>query len=96
MCCTLNHSPNNMASSMAASSLRAGSSILNYYTILSEDEKGKLRAKCNHCQTIITGSRTITSNFVTHLKVRSITGDLCSNCTAFCREKPAGMCMKNT
>ena len=71
MCCKRDHHcPDNMAAASDSCDSRAGSNIFCYYTILNEEGKGKLRAKCNNCQTIITGSRAITSNFVTHLKVR--------------------------
>lgn len=50
----------------------SGSKILDWFTIIKEDDKGKITARCKHCNKDISGSRAVTSNFVSHLKVLHI------------------------
>lgn len=45
-------------------------SILDYFNIVCEGENGKIESNCKACGTRIQAKRTVTSNFVTHLKVR--------------------------
>uniref|UniRef100_A0A8C9T8Y7 Si:dkey-109j17.5 n=1 Tax=Scleropages formosus TaxID=113540 RepID=A0A8C9T8Y7_SCLFO len=49
-------------------------SILDYFDIVFEGENGKIESKCKACGTRIQAKRTVTSNFVTHLKVGSARG----------------------
>lgn len=44
-------------------------SILDYFNIVFEGENGKIESNCKACGTRIQAKRTVTSNFVTHLKV---------------------------
>lgn len=51
-------------------------SILDYFNIVFEGENGKIESNCKACGTRIQAKRSVTSNFVTHLKVRAgETGD---------------------
>ncbi|KAJ8259157.1 hypothetical protein COCON_G00181690, partial [Conger conger] len=43
-------------------------SILDYFNIVFEGENGKIESNCKACGTRIQAKRTVTSNFVTHLK----------------------------
>ncbi|XP_055044678.2 zinc finger BED domain-containing protein 4 [Misgurnus anguillicaudatus] len=43
-------------------------SILDYFNIVCEGENGKIESNCKACGTRIQAKRTVTSNFVTHLK----------------------------
>uniref|UniRef100_A0A8C6WMZ5 HAT C-terminal dimerisation domain-containing protein n=1 Tax=Neogobius melanostomus TaxID=47308 RepID=A0A8C6WMZ5_9GOBI len=43
-------------------------SILDYFTIVFEGENGKIETNCKSCGTRIQAKRSVTSNFVTHLK----------------------------
>ncbi|KAL4646243.1 zinc finger BED domain-containing protein 4-like isoform X1 [Arapaima gigas] len=43
-------------------------SILDYFNIVFEGENGKIESKCKACGTRIQAKRSVTSNFVTHLK----------------------------
>ncbi|TRY96253.1 hypothetical protein DNTS_033469 [Danionella cerebrum] len=43
-------------------------SILDYFNIVCEGENGKIESNCKTCGTRIQAKRTVTSNFVTHLK----------------------------
>lgn len=45
-------------------------SILDYFNIVCEGENGKIESNCKACGTRIQAKRTVTSNFVTHLKVK--------------------------
>lgn len=47
-------------------------SILDYFNIVFEGENGKIESNCKACGTRIQAKRTVTSNFVTHLKVSDI------------------------
>lgn len=44
-------------------------SILDYFNIVFEGENGKIESNCKACGTRIQAKRSVTSNFVTHLKV---------------------------
>lgn len=44
-------------------------SILDYFHIVFEGENGKIESNCKACGTRIQAKRSVTSNFVTHLKV---------------------------
>ncbi|XP_051515051.1 uncharacterized protein LOC127418498 [Myxocyprinus asiaticus] len=43
-------------------------SILDYFNIVCEGDNGKIESNCKACGTRIQAKRTVTSNFVTHLK----------------------------
>uniref|UniRef100_A0AAV2LYW2 BED-type domain-containing protein n=1 Tax=Knipowitschia caucasica TaxID=637954 RepID=A0AAV2LYW2_KNICA len=43
-------------------------SILDYFNIVFEGENGKIESNCKYCGTRIQAKRSVTSNFVTHLK----------------------------
>ncbi|XP_041860424.1 zinc finger BED domain-containing protein DAYSLEEPER [Melanotaenia boesemani] len=43
-------------------------SILDYFNVVFEGENGKIEANCKACSTRIQAKRSVTSNFVTHLK----------------------------
>lgn len=47
-------------------------SILDYFNIVFEGENGKIESNCKACGTRIQAKRSVTSNFVTHLKVWSL------------------------
>lgn len=47
-------------------------SILDYFNIVFEGENGKIESNCKACGTRIQAKRTVTSNFVTHLKVSDL------------------------
>lgn len=49
-------------------------SILDYFNIVFEGENGKIESNCKACGTRIQAKRTVTSNFVTHLKVSDFPG----------------------
>lgn len=46
-------------------------SILDYFNIVFEGENGKIESNCKACGTRIQAKRSVTSNFVTHLKVNA-------------------------
>lgn len=52
-------------------------SILDYFNIVFESENGKIESNCKACGTRIQAKRSVTSNFVTHLKVSSLNVNGC-------------------
>ena len=59
----------NMAESTSSSSTREKSTVFEYYCDISWGD-GVVEGKCKVCQAKIRGKYDVSSNFVTHLKVR--------------------------